>query len=95
MQRCSILVLGPYVVEMRCLHNSRLLALSSSVNNIPAKNYNTDNLCGTGGQVPWQPGPCINTVQKLYEIEHFRFTVITTSIVNQSITIWHGIRNFS
>lgn len=57
MQRCSILVLGPYVVEMRCLHNSRLLALSSSVNNIPAKNYNTDNLCGTGGQVPWQPGP--------------------------------------
>jgi hypothetical protein len=55
----------------------------------------TGNLCGTYGQVPWQQWPYINTVQKLFEIEHFRFTIITTSIENQSIEIRHELRSFS
>lgn len=34
----------------------------------------------------------INTVQQLFEIEHFRFTIKTTSVVNQFFKIRHEIR---
>ncbi len=40
-------------------------------------------------------GPYVNTVQQLFEIEHFRFTMITTSIVNQSFEIRHELRSLS